>query len=86
LGQAVEITNIAVMGAMNENLIMVAAQRGVQLYLTGQFRKTAAKAVEQTGLHVLATGHQQSERFGLQLLAEFLQERWPALTTLIFHA
>jgi putative NIF3 family GTP cyclohydrolase 1 type 2 len=67
------------MGAMTEGLILEAARKGIQFYLTGQFRKPAANAVAQTGLHVMATGHLQSELYGLRLLANILTEKWPDL-------
>jgi putative NIF3 family GTP cyclohydrolase 1 type 2 len=78
-GKTGQINKIAVMGAMTEKLILAAAQKGVHLYLTGQFRKPAARAVEQTGLHVITTGHWQSERFGLHTLEKLLTDKWPHL-------
>jgi putative NIF3 family GTP cyclohydrolase 1 type 2 len=79
IGKWNQISTIAVMGAMTEGLILEAARKGIQFYLTGQFRKPAANAVAQTGLHVMATGHLQSELYGLRLLANILTEKWPDL-------
>lgn len=73
------ITRIALMGAMTDALVREAAAKDVQVYITGQFRKPAFQAVDQTGMHVLAVGHRQSEVFGLQLLASLLKEKWPAM-------
>jgi putative NIF3 family GTP cyclohydrolase 1 type 2 len=80
-GEWRQISKIAVMGAMTESLVLEVAQKGIHLYLTGQFRKPAFNAVAQTGLHVIAAGHLQSEIFGLRLLAEIIREKWPALQT-----
>jgi putative NIF3 family GTP cyclohydrolase 1 type 2 len=73
------INKIAVVGAMTESLILEAASKGVQLYLTGQFRKPAAAAVTQTGLHVIGAGHRQSEIYGLYVLANLLTDKWPGI-------
>ncbi|QHT69336.1 NGG1p interacting factor NIF3 [Rhodocytophaga rosea] len=72
-----EINKVAVMGAMTESLVWEVARKNVQLYLTGQFRKPAVSAVAQTGLHIIAAGHLQSERYGLHVLANLLTSKWP---------
>ncbi|GAB3552725.1 Nif3-like dinuclear metal center hexameric protein [Spirosoma fluminis] len=70
------ISRIAAVGAMNDTLIREAADRGAQLYLTGQYRKQAQEAVDETGIAVIAVGHRRSEEWGLLALADLLQERW----------
>ncbi|MFD2570160.1 Nif3-like dinuclear metal center hexameric protein [Spirosoma soli] len=74
------ISRLAVVGAMNDSLIREAADRGAELYITGQYRKQAQEAVDETGIAVIAVGHRRSEEWGLGALAELLRERWPALT------
>ncbi|MFD1143091.1 Nif3-like dinuclear metal center hexameric protein [Larkinella insperata] len=64
---------IAVVGAMNDALVREAAARGAGLYVTGQYRKSAQKAVDETGMAVLAVGHRRSEEWGLRMLAEILR-------------
>lgn len=64
---------VAVVGAMTDALVREAAERGAQLYITGQLRKPALEAVNETGLAVLAPGHDRSERWGLRALAELLR-------------
>lgn len=68
---------IALVGAMTDELIREAAHRGAQLYLTGAYRKPGQKAVDETGIAVVAVGHRRSEEWGLHTLADLLQERWP---------
>ncbi|MGA0557084.1 Nif3-like dinuclear metal center hexameric protein [Larkinella sp. VNQ87] len=63
---------IAVVGAMNDALIREAAERKVSLYITGQYRKSARKAVAETGMAVIAVGHRRSEEWGLQRLSDIL--------------
>lgn len=77
-------TRIAVVGAMTEALVREAAERGVTVYVTGQYRQPARRAVEETGIHVLEIGHRASEEWGLRALAELLRERWPELETTVY--
>ncbi|GAA4403128.1 hypothetical protein GCM10023187_18900 [Nibrella viscosa] len=74
------ISRVAVVGAMNDALIREAAGRGAQLYLTGQYRPSAGKAVAETGMSVIAVGHGRSEAWGLRALRNVLQHQWPSLT------
>jgi putative NIF3 family GTP cyclohydrolase 1 type 2 len=73
------VTRIAVVGGMTDALVREAAARGAQLYVTGQWRVPAARAVRDTGLTVAVTGHARAERWGLAALARMLRERWPAM-------
>lgn len=73
------VDRIAVVGAMNEALVREAAERGAELYITGQWRQPARKAVEQTGMAVAAIGHLRSEEWGLRTLADVLHRAFPNL-------
>ncbi|GAB3927159.1 Nif3-like dinuclear metal center hexameric protein [Larkinella terrae] len=64
---------IAVVGAMTDALIREASDRGAGLYITGQYRKGAQRAVDATGLTVIAIGHRRSEEWGLRKLADLLR-------------
>ncbi|WP_338874943.1 Nif3-like dinuclear metal center hexameric protein [Spirosoma sp. SC4-14] len=77
------ISRIAVVGAMNESLIREAHSRGANLYLTGQYRKMTQKVVDETGIAVIAVGHQRSEAYGLRMLADLIHEKWPAMSVLM---
>ena len=74
-----EVTRACVVGAMRPALIHEAAERGVQVYLTGQYRKGAAQAVAETGVSVFEIGHERSEVWGLKTLATTLQGHFPNL-------
>lgn len=78
-GDWAEVRRVAVVGAMRADLVLDAAARGVDVYLTGQFRKPAAAAVAATGLGVVEIGHARSEQWGLGALAELLRGRWAAM-------
>ena len=78
---AVSITRVAVVGAMTDALVHLAHERGVGVYVTGQWRQPARAAVQQTGLGVVALGHRRSEEWGLRTLARLLSAH-PAADTL----
>ncbi|GCE30432.1 hypothetical protein KDA_59160 [Dictyobacter alpinus] len=80
---AEKIQRIAIVGAMNDQLIREAAAQGVQLYITGQFRQPARKAVQETGMAVAVIGHATGEQWGIRALGTLLQERWPDLGCII---
>ena len=71
-----DVTRACVVGAMRPALVYEAAERGAQVYLTGQYRKGAAQAVAETGMNVLELGHERSEIWGLRTLADVLRERF----------
>ena len=81
--QTGEISRACVVGAMRPVLVYEAAERGAQVYLTGQYRKGAAKAVAETGMSVFEIGHQRSEVWGLKTLASVLQEQFPGLAVVL---
>jgi putative NIF3 family GTP cyclohydrolase 1 type 2 len=85
-GRQTLINRVAVVGSMTDKLIHEAATRGVQLYVTGQYRKPAQDAVNQTGLAVVAVGHRRSEEWGIHTLANLLRTRWPAMTVAVRSA
>lgn len=82
-GKNTHVTKIAVVGAMTEQLVREAASAGVQLYVTGQLRKPATKAVQETGMHIIAVGHRRSEQWGLNQLAGILHKQWNDLEIIV---
>ncbi|GAB3576408.1 hypothetical protein GCM10027578_42300 [Spirosoma luteolum] len=82
-GQGALVGRLAIVGAMTDALVREASDRGAQLYLTGQYRAAAADAVAQTGLTVVAAGHERSERWGLTVLARLLGQALPALRLVV---
>ncbi len=81
--QTGEVTRAGVVGAMRPALVREAAERGAQVYLTGQFRKGAAQAVAETGMTILEIGHQRSEVWGLKTLSTVLREEFPGLQVVL---
>lgn len=60
-------------------LVIEAAARGANIYLTGQWRQPAQAAVSETGINVIAVGHRRCEEWGLRALAGVMRERWSKL-------
>ncbi|GER91135.1 hypothetical protein KDW_52970 [Dictyobacter vulcani] len=81
--QIKDIQRIAVVGAMNDQLIREAAASDVQLYITGQFRPAARRAVQETGITVAIIGHTAGEQWGLHALSTLLRERWPEMECIV---
>jgi putative NIF3 family GTP cyclohydrolase 1 type 2 len=80
-----ELQRVAVVGAMNHALVREAAERGADVYITGQYRQPARVAVAETGIGVLEVGHRRSEVWGLRALAGILRERWAMLEVVLPH-
>ena len=77
------VGRVAVVGAMTPALVLEAARRGAEAYVTGQLRVPARAAVEATGLAVVAVGHRRSESWGVRVMAAALRERWPRLRVVV---
>ncbi len=78
-----EILRVGVVGAMNDALVREAADRGVDVYITGQLRLPAQAAVLETGIGIVAVGHRRSEEWGLRALAGVLGDRWSRLEVIL---
>ena len=78
-----EVAKVCVVGAMRDKLIREAKGRGANVYITGQWRDHAKKAVEDTGMNVLEIGHERCERWGLRALAGVLRERYAGLSVVV---
>ncbi len=59
-----DISRVAVVGMLNDDLVRQAAAAGVDVYLTGQWRPSAARAVSETELCIIVVGHRRSEEWG----------------------
>ena len=78
-----EVTKVAVVGAMTAELMHEAAQRGAEVYVTGQMRKPAKEAIVNTGLGMVIVGHQRSEQWALNAFANILRERFCGLQVVL---
>ncbi|OUL36225.1 NGG1p interacting factor NIF3 [Nostoc sp. T09] len=78
-----DVKRIAVVGAMTDSLVREAANRGADVFITGQLRQPAAAAMQETKIGAIAVGHRRSEWWGLRSLAGVLQERWSSLEVFV---
>jgi putative NIF3 family GTP cyclohydrolase 1 type 2 len=78
-----EVHRVAVVGAMTDKLVREAAIRGADLYITGQLRQPARKALMETGIGLIVVGHRRSEEWGLRALAQVITERWQQLAVIL---
>ncbi len=79
----IDVKRVAVVGAITDLLVREAAERNADVYITGQFRKPAEAAIQETKMGVLAVGHHRSEAWALRALAGVLRERWLNLDVVI---
>jgi putative NIF3 family GTP cyclohydrolase 1 type 2 len=82
LSRTVEVSRIAVVGGMNDELVREAATRGANLYVTGQMRQPAVEALKETEISAIAVGHRRCEQWGLKSLAGLLRDRWSGLSVI----
>jgi putative NIF3 family GTP cyclohydrolase 1 type 2 len=79
------VDRVALVGAMTDTLIREADKQGVDLYITGQFRQPARRAVDETSMTVAVVGHAVGELWGIRTLASVLRERYAELEVVIGH-
>lgn len=77
------VRSAALASALRPELVTVAAQAGASLYVTGQWRPSAARAVAETGMAVLVVGHRRAERWALGHLAGELRTRLAGLEVVV---
>ena len=70
---------VALVGAMTDELVRTAAERGATVYVTGQIRKPGTAAAEQAGVRVIAVGQDRAEAWGLRHLGRLVRAEWPAV-------
>ena len=78
-GGAAAVARVALVGAMTEELVEEAAERGVGVYVTGQVRQPGVTPAEACGVVVVAVGQERAERWGLLHLGRLVAERWPGV-------
>lgn len=83
VGRRDNLAKVAVVGAMSDALVREAAERGATVYVTGQWRRPAHRAVSETGIGVITVGHRRCEAWGLRALAGVLRERWAGLEVVL---
>lgn len=59
-----------------QHLVGLAAEQGVDAYLTGEASESTVHAARELGIHFYAAGHHATERYGVKALGEHLALRF----------
>lgn len=79
-----EITKVGVCtGASPSSVEELVARGDVDLYLTGEARENTQQYCQEEGIHFVAAGHHQTERFGPQSIAKHLTEELGIITEFV---
>lgn len=79
-----EIRDIAIVTGSGSDWIDEAVEEGVDALVTGEGKQKAYHEAREAGLTVVLAGHYATETFGVQALADVLEE-WGLKTTYIDH-
>ncbi|MBM3268260.1 MAG: Nif3-like dinuclear metal center hexameric protein [Candidatus Sericytochromatia bacterium] len=81
-----EVRRVAICSGSGSELCGVAADRGVELFITGEVRYHTALDARDRGLAILEIGHQASEEPVVDFLVGYLRERLPTTVPIeAFH-
>ena len=75
-GQSASISTIAWSTGAAQDSIDVAADLGVDAFLSGEISERTVHSARETGVHYFACGHHATERYGVMALGEHLAQRF----------
>jgi len=75
-GKAKEIKHVAWCTGAAQDLIQLAAQQGIDTYITGEASERTYHYAKESGIHFIAAGHHATERDGIQALGEHLAKHF----------
>ena len=75
-GRAEHIRTIGWCTGSAQSNIELAHQCGVDAYLTGEVSEQTVHYARESGIHFYAAGHHATERYGVQAVAAYLQEKF----------
>ena len=78
-GMADEIKRVAWCTGAAQNYIDLAAEAGVDAFITGEVSEQTFHVARETGLHFFAAGHHATERYGVQAVGNHLAEKFGLL-------
>jgi len=70
------INSIAWCTGAAQSYIEAAAERGIDVFVSGEVSEHTFHFAQEAGIHYIAAGHHATERYGVQALAELLAERF----------
>jgi dinuclear metal center YbgI/SA1388 family protein len=82
----VPIKKLAIItGGANSEWIQ-AKRAGAQAYLTGEMSEHDWHEAKESGVHMFAGGHHNTEKFGIQALQQRIENEFPGLKTIFFDS
>jgi len=75
-GLAEKIKTIAWCTGAGQNYIGMAADAGVDAYLTGEVSEATVHIARESGLHFFSAGHHATERYGVQAVGNYLARKF----------
>jgi dinuclear metal center YbgI/SA1388 family protein len=75
-GGAQSITTVGWCTGAAQGMIDLAAQRGLDAFISGEISEPTVHAAREMGIHYFAAGHHATERWGVQALGRHLGERF----------
>jgi dinuclear metal center YbgI/SA1388 family protein len=75
-GASKKIETIAWCSGAAQNFIELAANAGVDAYLTGEISEQTVHIAREAGLHFFSAGHHATERYGVQAVGNYLSEKF----------
>ncbi|WP_094751924.1 Nif3-like dinuclear metal center hexameric protein [Psychromonas sp. CD1] len=68
-----EIKSVAWCTGGGQDLINIAAEQGIDAFISGEISERTVHIAREMGIHYYAAGHHATERYGVQALGEWLQ-------------
>ncbi len=75
-GSKTKIATIAWCTGAAQNFIELAANAGVDAYLTGEISEQTVHIARESGLHFFSAGHHATERYGVQAVGNYLADKY----------
>lgn len=69
-----EIRSVALCTGGGQSYINLAAEQGIDAFITGEASEQTIHTAREMGLHFYAAGHHATERYGVKALGEWLQQ------------
>ncbi len=78
-----EISTVAIISGSAARMMSLVVDSGLDLFITGEMDFTAPSYCKETGIHYLALGHHDSERWGPMALGPILEEKFEVETVFL---
>ncbi len=66
-----------------QGYIELAAEKGIDAYITGEVSEQTIHTAREMNIHFYAAGHHATERYGVKALGEYIQQKWEIETVFV---